>query len=85
MVEGCTLDTNQSVTAATNKGWQYYVGLFLKQHSQQLFHSFNIASVIDRESIGLPSGIFMMIVKAASYCIGPCSLSTSMHVTSLRV
>ena len=49
MVDGCTLSTNQSVTAATNKGWQYYVGLFLKQHSQQLFHSFDIASVIDRE------------------------------------
>ena len=49
IVDGCTLSTNQSVTAATNKGWQYYVGLFLKQHSQQLFHSFDIASVIDRE------------------------------------
>ena len=39
------------VTAATNKfqGWQYYVGSFLKQHSQQLSHSFDIATVIDRE------------------------------------
>ena len=26
----------------------------------------------------------MMIVTAASYCIIPCSLSTSMHVTSLK-
>ena len=25
MVDGCTLSTNQSVTAATKKGWQYYV------------------------------------------------------------
>ena len=23
MVDGCTLSTNQSITAATNKGWQY--------------------------------------------------------------
>ena len=73
------------VTAATNKfqGWQYYVGSFLKQQSQQLSRSFDIATVIDREQhsmIGLLSSIFMMIVTAASYCIGPCSLSTSMHM-----
>ena len=49
MVDGCTLSASQSVTAATNKGWQYYVGSFLKQHSQQMFHSFDIAAVIDRE------------------------------------
>ena len=49
MVDGCTLSSSQSVTAATNKGWQHYVGSFLKQHSQQLFHSFDIAAVIDRE------------------------------------
>ena len=49
MVDGCTLRVNESVTAATNKGWQYYVESFLKQHSQQLSHSFVIAAVIDRE------------------------------------
>ena len=49
MVDGCTLSSSQSVTAATNKGWQHYVGSFLKQHSQQLFHSFDIAAVMDRE------------------------------------
>ena len=40
---------NQSDTAAKTKGWQCYVALFLKQKSQQLSHSFDIASVIDRE------------------------------------
>ena len=49
MVDGCALGANQSVTAATSKGWQYYVGSFLEQHSQQLFHSFDIASVVERE------------------------------------
>ena len=49
IVDGCTLSSSQSVTAPTIEGWQYYVGLFLKQHSQQLFHSFDIATVIDRE------------------------------------
>ena len=49
MVDGCTLSASESVTAATNKGWQYCVGSFLEQHSQQLFHSFDIAAVIDRE------------------------------------
>ena len=49
MVDGCTLSSSQSVTTATNKGWQHYVGSFLKRHSQQLFHSFDIAAVIDRE------------------------------------
>lgn len=29
--------------------WPVIVGSFLKQHSQQLFHSFDIAAVIDRE------------------------------------
>ena len=48
MVDGCTLGSDQSVTA-TNKSWQCYVGSFLHQHSQQLFHSFDIASVIERE------------------------------------
>ena len=49
MVDGCTLSVSESVTAATNTGWQYYVESFLKQHSQQLFHSFDIAAVINRE------------------------------------
>ena len=49
MVDGCTLSASEYVTAATNKGWQYYVGSFLEQHSQQVFHSFDIAAVIDRE------------------------------------
>ena len=44
-----TSSSSQSVTAPTNKDWQYYVGSFLKQHSQQLFHSSDIAAVIDRE------------------------------------
>ncbi len=48
-VDGCALGENQSVTAATNKGWQSYVGSFLEHHSQQLFHSFDIASVVERE------------------------------------
>ena len=39
----------ESVCYSSNKGRQYYVGSFLKQHSQQLFHSFDIATVIDRE------------------------------------
>ena len=43
------MSAGESVTAATNKGWQYYAGSFLEQHSQQLFHSFDIAAVIDRE------------------------------------
>ena len=30
--------------------WPVIVGSFLKQHSQQLFHSFDIAAVIDREN-----------------------------------
>ena len=42
MVDGCTLSSSQSVTAATNKGWQHYVGSFLKRHSQQLFHSLTL-------------------------------------------
>ena len=84
VVDGRTLSTNQSVTAATNKGWQYYVGLFLKQHSQQLFHSFDIASVIDREKHWVTFRYLHDDSTAASYCIGPCSLSTSMHVTSLK-
>ena len=46
LVDGCTLSASESVTAATNKGWQCYVGSFLEQHSRQLFH---IAAVIDRE------------------------------------
>ena len=49
MVDGCTVSAIESVIAATNKGWQYYVGSFLEQHSQQLFHSFDVAAVIDRE------------------------------------
>ena len=49
LVDGCALGTHQSVLAAANKGWQYYVGLLLEQHSQQLFHSFDIASVVERE------------------------------------
>ena len=55
MVDGCTLrlsvrlSVSESVTAATKKGWQYYVESFFKQHSQQLFPSFDIAAVIDRE------------------------------------
>ena len=49
MVDGFTLSSSQSVTAPTNKGWQYYAGSFLKQHSQQLLHSSDIAAVIDRE------------------------------------
>ena len=49
MVDGCTLGVSESATAATNKGWQYFVESFLKQHSQKLFHSFDIAAVIDRE------------------------------------
>ena len=40
MVDGCTLSSSQSVTAATTKGWQYYVGSFLEQHSQQNFSQF---------------------------------------------
>ena len=43
------LSVSECVTAATKKSWQYCVELFLKQHSQQLFHSFDIAAVIDRE------------------------------------
>ena len=49
MVDGCTLSSSQSVTAATNKGLHHYVGSVLKRHSQQLFHRFDIAAVIDRE------------------------------------
>ncbi|KAL3134763.1 hypothetical protein ABBQ32_14214 [Trebouxia sp. C0010 RCD-2024] len=48
MVDDCALGSDQSVTA-TNKSWQCYVGSFLQQHSQQLFHNFEIASVIERE------------------------------------
>ena len=40
MVDGCTLSSSQSVTAATHKGWQYYVGSFLKQHSIAAFSQF---------------------------------------------
>jgi len=29
MVHGCALGADQSVTAATNKGWQFWVGSFL--------------------------------------------------------
>lgn len=47
MVDGCTLGSDQSVTAATKVG---SVGSCLQQHSQQLFHNFAIAkSVIERE------------------------------------
>ena len=49
MVDGCALGANQSVSAATSKCWQYYVGSFLERHSLQLFHSFHIASVVEKE------------------------------------
>ena len=48
MADGCTLRVSASVTAATNKGW-HYVESSLKQHSQQLFQSFDIAAVLDKE------------------------------------
>ena len=48
MVDRCIWSLSQSVTATSNKGWQYYVGLFLKQHWQQPFHSFDIAAVIEK-------------------------------------
>ena len=49
IVDCCTLSVSESVTAETKKIWQYCVESFLKQHSQQLFQSFDIAAVIDRE------------------------------------
>ena len=49
MVDGCAVGANQSVTAATSKGWQSYVRSCLEHHSQQLFHSFDTAYVAERE------------------------------------
>ena len=48
MVDGCTLGAYQSVIAAA-KGWECFVGTFLEQRLQQLLHSFDIASVVERE------------------------------------
>ena len=42
------MSTGQSVTAATNKGWQCHVLSFLKQHSQQRFRSFDIAAFMEK-------------------------------------
>ena len=70
-------------TAATNKGWHYYVKTFLKQHLQQLFPSFDIAAVTDMEKLWFLSSIFIMIVIAASDCIRPCSLSTYQYANYL--
>ena len=58
MVDGCTSSAGQSVTAAMIKGWQYHVGSFLKQHSQQLFHSSDIAAVRAREKLWVTSKYF---------------------------
>ena len=79
-----TLSTSESVAAATNKDWQYYVGSFFKQHSQQLFHSFDIAAVIDREKHRVTFKYFRDDTHSSFYCIGLCSLSTSMHTISLK-
>ena len=43
MVIGCTRGAYQSVTAATNKGWQCHAGL--ARHLLQLAHRFDIKSV----------------------------------------
>ena len=73
MVDGCTLHVSESVTAAaaTNKGWQYFIESFLKQHSQQLFHSFDIAAVIDREKHWVTFKFFHDDSHSSLYCIRP--------------
>lgn len=45
---------------------------------------FDVALLIEKEKHGLRSDIFMMKITVASYCVGPHSLSTSMHVVFLK-
>lgn len=52
-----------------------------------MFHSFDIAYVVDWEKHWVTFKFLhddTMIVTAASYCIGSCSLSTSMQIVCLK-
>lgn len=77
---GGTLGAYQSVIDAADKGWQCFVDTFLEQHFQ---HISDIASVVEREQPWVAL-IYLHGDSDSSLVLGPCSLSTTMHVILLK-
>jgi len=66
---------------AVKDSWQHYLGDFLHGHfgQQQLFHNFDIASVVERAKHQHLLSTLQMFSTAARCYIGQCSLSTNLQ------